>query len=193
MSGVVGSVEVGVRNRTRRAILDAAIGVLSRRPGGSLAEVAEAAEVGRTTLHRYFPERGDLLAAVSADVQHRIAAAVDRARPAEGPARAALVRACRELFDLGDVLSLVFGGALAERPEWQESSCADDLLLDVVRRGHGDGSVDAALTPEWVINLLWSILYAADAHARDHGSSRHEALDLATRSLAGALGPGDPP
>lgn len=181
-----------MRNRTRRAIVDAAIGVLSRRPGASLAEVAEAAEVGRTTLHRYFAERGDLLEAVSAEAVQRIAAAVDRARPGEGPARAALVRACRELFDLGDVLSLVFAGALAERPEWQDGSCTDDPLLAVVRRGHGDASIEAALTPEWVVNLMWSMLYAADAHARDHGGSRHEALDLATRSLAGALRPGDP-
>ncbi len=190
---MAGTVEAGVRSRTRRAILDAAIGVLSRRPGASLAEVAEAAEVGRTTLHRYFPERGDLLGAVSADALHRITAAVDRARPGEGAARAALVRACRELFDLGDVLSLVFGGAFAERPEWQESRCTDDVLLGVIRRGHADGSIDAALTPEWVISLMWSILYAADAHARDNGGSRHEALDLATRSLGGALRPGGPP
>ncbi|MDQ3577436.1 MAG: TetR/AcrR family transcriptional regulator, partial [Actinomycetota bacterium] len=45
----------GARARTRRAILDAAISVLSRNPAASLAEVAEAAQVGRTTVHRYFP------------------------------------------------------------------------------------------------------------------------------------------
>ncbi|MBQ1052796.1 TetR family transcriptional regulator, partial [Micromonospora sp. C51] len=56
--------ETGSRARTRQAILQAAIEVLSRNPAASLGEIATAAQVGRTTLHRYFAERSDLLAGV---------------------------------------------------------------------------------------------------------------------------------
>lgn len=183
-------VESGGRARTRRAILDAAVSVLSRRPGASLGDVAEAAEVGRTTLHRYFPERSDLLDAVSADALERIAAAMHRARLADGPPRQALLRACRELFDLGELLTLVFHEALfAGRHEWQEPSEADVALLALVERGHADGSIDATLTPLWVQSLLWSLLYAADSHVRDTGGSRHDALGMALRSLDGAVRP----
>ncbi|MEU1179064.1 helix-turn-helix domain-containing protein [Streptomyces sp. NPDC005820] len=52
---------------TRRAILDAAITLLATDPTASLSEVAAAAGVGRTTVHRYFPERSDLLAAIGVD------------------------------------------------------------------------------------------------------------------------------
>ncbi|TGJ95488.1 TetR family transcriptional regulator, partial [Actinotalea fermentans ATCC 43279 = JCM 9966 = DSM 3133] len=57
----------GARARTRRAILDAAVSVFSSNQAASLGEVAQAAQVGRSTLHRYFPERADLMRAVGAE------------------------------------------------------------------------------------------------------------------------------
>ena len=67
--------ESGARHRTRRAIVEAAIGVISDNPTAPLSEIAEAAGVGRSTLHRYFPERTDLLRAVALEVA---AAALDK-------------------------------------------------------------------------------------------------------------------
>ncbi len=180
----------GARARTRRAILDAAVTVLSRNPGASLAEVAEAAQAGRTTLHRYFPERSGLLDAVSADVLARIDAAVLRGRPGDGSGRAALLRVCRELYDLGDLLTLVLSGQLSERPEWQMCTDADAALLALIQRGHSDGSIGPDLTPEWLQRLLWSLLSAADAHGRESAGSRHDALAMALRSIDGAVRPG---
>lgn len=58
--------ESGARGRTRRAILGAAASVLSRRRDATLADIA-AAEVGRSTLQRYFPDREMLLSAVVED------------------------------------------------------------------------------------------------------------------------------
>lgn len=179
----------GARARTRRAILGAAVTVLSRNPAASLAEVAEAAQVGRTTVHRYFPERSDLLDAVSADVLARIDAAVRRARPGEGSGRAALLRVCRELFDLGDLLTLVLSRQLSKRPEWQECTEADSALIALVQRGQADGSIEPDLTPEWLQELLWSLLSAADAHGRENSSSRHDVLAMAVRSIDGAVRP----
>ena len=99
------TVPTGSRARTRQAILDAAVEVLARNPSASLGDVAVAADVGRTTLHRYFPERGDLITALHALADERLERATARARLEEGPAVAALQRLCREYFDLGDVLS----------------------------------------------------------------------------------------
>jgi AcrR family transcriptional regulator len=67
--------ESGTRARTRRAILDAAVVLLAGDPTASLGDVAAAAGVGRTTVHRYFPERSDLLAAISTDVLDKVEAA----------------------------------------------------------------------------------------------------------------------
>jgi AcrR family transcriptional regulator len=51
-----------VRNRER--ILDAAERMFERSPSASLTEIAKAAGISRSTLHRRFPNRGALLAAL---------------------------------------------------------------------------------------------------------------------------------
>ncbi|MEU4779873.1 TetR/AcrR family transcriptional regulator [Micromonospora sp. NPDC023633] len=179
----------GVSARTNRAILDAAMQLLGRRPDAPLSEIASAAEVGRTTLHRYYPDRASLVDAISGEAAVRISAALQRAGLTEGDAREALLRASRELFDLGPVLSLVFGPLLSDRPEWRDTGDVEAALVEVVQRGHADDSINPALTPLWVQSLLWSMLYAADSYARDVAASRHQALAMVLCSLDGALRP----
>ncbi len=58
----------GPRERTRKAILDAAMTVLADNPSASLTDIAAAADVGRSTVHRYYPERTDLLRALARHV-----------------------------------------------------------------------------------------------------------------------------
>ena len=57
------STATGLRGRTRKAILDAAMSVLAENPSAPLSEIAAAAEVGRSTVHRYFAERTELIKA----------------------------------------------------------------------------------------------------------------------------------
>lgn len=47
--------ETGARERTRGAIVDAAIARLAADAGAPLSDIAAAARVSRTTVHRYFP------------------------------------------------------------------------------------------------------------------------------------------
>ncbi len=47
-----------------QSLLDVAAGVLVADPAASLAEVAKAAGIGRTTLHKQYATRDDLLCAV---------------------------------------------------------------------------------------------------------------------------------
>jgi AcrR family transcriptional regulator len=182
--------ESGTRARTRRAILDAAVQVLSQQSSASLAEVAAAAGVGRTTMHRYFPERADLLAGISTDLLERVAAATERARPEVGPAVAALERLCQAYFELGDGLLLTMNEPyLFTDPAWEEESESDRALLRLVERGHADGTMDPDLSPEWVQTVLWSLLYAAWMHARDNDVPEHDALALCLRTLRKAVAP----
>lgn len=193
----VEAAESGVRARTRQAILEAAVSVWSRRPTASLAEIAEAAQVGRTTVHRYFPERASLEDALSLHMLEQLRAALRRARLGDGAGREAVLRAGRELFDLGDILAAMAAGEpeFWQRPEWQVEDETDAWLRDAVTRGHADGSIDASLAASFITEgLLWSLLYSAVTWLNaDEHRSRHDALAMVIRSLDGALRPGPAP
>jgi len=182
--------ESGSRARTRQAILDAAIEVFARNPAASLGDVAAAAGVGRTTLHRYFAERADLTAALREEAKDRLDRAHARARVGDDAGADAIRRLCQEYFDLGDVLSLLFNEQLGTDDDaWGNvGGCDADFLL-MVGRGHQDGSVDRELPATWINSLIWSQLYAGWSYLAEYGVSRHEALRLVLRSVAGAVTP----
>jgi AcrR family transcriptional regulator len=177
--------ESTAKTRTRRAILDAAVTVLARDSSASLGEVATAAGVGRTTLHRYFPERSDLTAALSIHTLERVAEATQRAAPAHGPAPDALGRLCREYFELGDALTLMFNDPQISASElWREEAEHDRELFALIERGQADGTIDATMTTTWIQYTLWALLYSAWSLMREQSLPRHEALGHCLRSLA---------
>lgn len=182
--------ETAARSRTRRAILDAAIQVLGCNPGAPMSEVAAAAGVGRTTLHRYFAERSELLAALGSEALAQVARAAERARLDDGTAIAALERLVRELFDLGDLLMLVFNNATAQSSEeWEVETDADRAFVALIERGGADGTLDPALPPTWAQNALWALLYSGWEYTRAHEVTRHEALDLTVRTVLRVVRP----
>jgi len=181
-------VETGTRARTRRAILDAAVSVLSQDSSATLGDIAAAAGVGRTTLHRYFAERSDLIEAIGLAAVERVAAASERARLDEGPALEALARLCQEYFELGDMLMLVFNEPqFMDRPEWKDDSAADRALRVLLERGQAEGTLDPALSEAWIQSLLWALLYSAWEYRRTNCATKHDALSLCLRSLRKAV------
>lgn len=182
------TVPTGSRARTRQAILDAAIEVLARNPAAALGDVAVAADVGRTTLHRYFPERVDLLTALREEAAARLDLARTRARIGDDDGAAAVRRLCQEYFDLGDVLSLLFREQVAV--EDAPGGC-DGEFEAMVRRGHADGSIDPELPASWIQSLIWSQLYAGWSYLAEHRVSRHDTLRLVLRCVSGAVRPQD--
>ncbi len=180
--------ESRVRTRTRRAILDAALVVLSANRAASLGEVAAEAGVGRSTLHRYFPERGDLITAIGIEALEQVAAATDRARLQDGPAVDAMLRLLDEHFALGDTFAIVFNEPqLMAEQRWQEETPSDAALCRLIERGRAEGTIDREMTSTWVANLLWTVLYTGWMHVRENGASRFEALELSRRTLRKAL------
>ncbi|MEV4619750.1 TetR/AcrR family transcriptional regulator [Asanoa sp. NPDC049573] len=178
--------ERGARARTRQAILTAAIEMLGQNPAAALSDIAAAAEVGRTTLHRYFPERSDLLRAVAAEGSARLDGATANARLDQGTGAEAFLRLCREYFDLGDLLSLIF--TESDATPIVEGGC-DERFAAMVDRGHRDGTIDPALPTGWLSSLMWSQLYAGWSYVSQQGTSRHEVLELVIRTVDGAIAP----
>ncbi|MFF4156679.1 TetR/AcrR family transcriptional regulator [Streptomyces sp. NPDC001678] len=76
--------------RTVRTILEVAERVLSEDPTASLAQIAAAAGVARTTVHRRFASREALLDAMAAHAFRQVEEAIDVGRPETAPPLVAL-------------------------------------------------------------------------------------------------------
>ncbi|HYH12595.1 MAG TPA: TetR/AcrR family transcriptional regulator [Thermomicrobiales bacterium] len=177
------TVETPARTRTRNAILKAAIGVLSQNQAASLGEIADAAGVARSTLHRYFPERTDLIEGLRRYADEEASAATRRARLDEGPALDALIRLCHEYFDIWDTIVWAYMESLKECDDGSSfNEQYDPSITALIERGHQDGTIDRAVPNAWLQQLLWALLYSAWELIRQ-GGSRHEALTLALDSL----------
>ncbi|MGW5879286.1 TetR/AcrR family transcriptional regulator [Nocardiopsis terrae] len=76
--------------RTMRTILEAAEGVLSRNPSASMEQIAEAAGVARSTVHRRFATRDALVDALTEWAAQQFADSVEAANPDSTPPIVAL-------------------------------------------------------------------------------------------------------
>lgn len=148
--------------RTRARILDAAAVLLAKDFGASLAEIGAAAGVGRTTLHRYFPAREDLVRALAVDSMAHVRQVFDGCRLAEGSAPEVLARLADAVLPLAAELRILDAGtAVWDLPElraaWDEVS---DSLDGLVERGQRDGDlradVPAPLVVESFVGALWA-------------------------------------
>lgn len=148
--------------RTQEAVLRAAIRVWGRDSQASLGQVAAEAGLGRTTVHRTYPDRAALVSAVDHEVREIFAAAARRARIEDGSAPEALARLVVAFLDLGDPLRLVLADAAVVDPgDWHDGEASHPRLTALFRRGVDEGHFDPHLDPEWMVMTMWLLLYGA--------------------------------
>lgn len=173
-SAVPRTIDSPARHRTRRAILAAAATVLAGDPTATVAEVAEAAEVGRSTLHRYFPDREGLVLAVVADSGRVLAESVWQAAPDQGPPGDALRRLVVALMDTGDRLRfLAVARQLPDLP----------AVRALIERGQAARTLDTRLAPEWIRQVLWALLQAGCDEVARGRMHRHGATATVIHTL----------
>lgn len=177
-------------DRTRAAVLDAAIRVWGRDRGAALGAIAAEAGVARTTVHRLYSERADLLRAVEEHARARYGAAMDRARPEDDTGWEALVRIGVELLDLGDLLTIFLADKpLFEPEDWLEGPERGERFTEVVARGRADGSLDPRLPVAWSSLVVWLLLAGAWMALDGGHAGKADVRALWERTLAGAIGP----
>ncbi len=179
--------------RTRRVIIDAAIETLALNPAATLAEIADAGDLSRSTLHRHFTNRDDLLSAIDAECRARFAAATSAARLGDDGALDSLDRLAQEYLDLGPVLGLVFADNAPVDPDtWEDSDGRDQDLVAMIERGQQAGTgpdIDPELSPDWVITTFWVLLFGAWLSLKNGMSRRDVAMHL-SRTFRKAVGTG---
>jgi TetR/AcrR family transcriptional repressor of lfrA len=181
--------EGGARSRTRNAILDAAMSVLAHNPTASLGDIAAAAAVGRSTLHRYFAERTDLLHALARHVHDLSNAAIEHAEPDCGPAVEALRRVVECQLDLGPIVPFIYNEpTIAANPELAALlDTGDEVIVDVLNRASMRGS---AGPPDWPRLVFWALLNAGYEAVKLNSAPRVQIVDAIMASLTeGTINP----
>lgn len=196
-----------VRSRPVRAdaqqsiarILDAAQRVLAGDPGASMEQVAAAAGLGRATVHRHFPSRQSLLAALVDDLNARYRNAFEQARVMSGPPLVGLYRLTETAFELKVshpfVISLTSAGQGPETPASDPEIQAGLERLFTRLRAAGEIAVD---DPAWCRRLYVALLHevhelpagspALTGAVEEPGDDLDARVELLVSTLLGALG-----
>jgi AcrR family transcriptional regulator len=181
---------VASRRTARPPLLDVAAEVLVTDPAASLAEVAEAAGIGRTTLHKQYATRDDLLRAVghrAIDLWEGAVAGAGGGGDPDGGLRAlttAMIPIGPQLAFLWRTPAFDHVSELGERWLAVEARC-----LAVLKRAQDLGALAAGVPDWWLLQTLYSIVYVA---AESVGAGKLAPLDapgLALRTFLHGLGP----
>lgn len=153
----------------RTTVLSAAAALLAVDAGASLAEIAAAAGVGRTTLHRIFPTRTDLLTALALEAFEHLRGAIEAARLDDGPATEVLGRVADVVLPLADQLRFLDAGPeVWDLPELRDAWWSVAASLDaLVERGQREGDVRADVPAEVVVEAFTGMLWGVWQGIRD--------------------------
>ncbi|RAJ46987.1 TetR family transcriptional regulator [Kitasatospora sp. SolWspMP-SS2h] len=174
----------------RDSVLEAAVGILSRRPTAHLDEIARAAGISRATLHRIFPGREALILEVGALGLRRFSSALDAARVEEGNAEAALRRLVDAVVPDAALCAFLAGeNQLYDHEEindlWETQ---DARVRALFLRGQQEGVFRVELSAAWLSEAFFDLV-AGIGWAVQEGrlAPRESAFSLAELFLGGAL------
>jgi AcrR family transcriptional regulator len=165
----------GPQSRTRAAILTATASVLARDRTATLPQIAAAAEVARSTLHRYFVDRDRLIYETTVDSIRVINEIIAAAATDEGPAIDAMRRLITTLAPVGDRIVFLFADPAVLRNIPPDEQPDHDPIIRLIARGQQEGSYDTDLSPEWIEITLFGLLIRGSVQAT-RGVVSHRSL-----------------
>ncbi|MEU7473530.1 helix-turn-helix domain-containing protein [Streptomyces sp. NPDC044984] len=145
--------------RSVRAILEAAERVLAEEPGASMEQIAAAAGVARTTIHRRFANRQALIEALASSAARQLARAVDDGRPDTAPPLVAMHRITANVLQVKSAWA--FALELAADPDSEAAALHQDIArrcIAVLKRAQDDKLIDEAADLDWVRRVYYALI-----------------------------------
>ena len=178
-----------LRRDSRAAVLDAAVEVLVADPSASLSEVAEAAGIGRTTLHKHYATRDDLLRAVghrAIDRWERAIASVAGAADDDGGLRAL----AEAMISVGPYLAFLWRNPLFDRSAdiGHRSKTVEAQARAVLERAQKQGVMRADVPGYWLLHTFYSLVYVAAESIYDGDLAPRAAPGLVVSTFLRGLG-----
>ncbi len=171
----------GAQSRTRAAILDATVSVLARDRTATLPEIAAAAQVARSTLHRSFADGDRLIYEATLDPIRVTSDIWAAAATAEGPAIDAMRRVITTLAPEGDRIVFLFADPAVLQDIPAENLPNSAPILELITRGQQEGVFDPDISAEWIRVALFGLLGKACSEAARGTVPRHSIVPTLTR------------
>ncbi|MEV7420637.1 helix-turn-helix domain-containing protein [Streptomyces sp. NPDC089919] len=158
--------------RSVRAILAAAERVLAENPAASMEQVAEAAGVTRTTVHRRFDNRQALLDALAAEAAAKLAEAIEDGHPETAPPLLALHRATANVLRVKGAWSFALGPAAGQSEQAARiHEAIAHRCTGLLGRLRDEGAIAPDADLEWVRRVLYALISEV-LHCGDAGHGR---------------------
>ena len=143
-------------------LFDTVARALAREPGSSMQEIATAAGVSRTTLHRVFGDRDSLVERVSEHVLADCARVFDEAGIDDAPVLEAFDRLIESTLPLAKAYALLFAepGVYRIARLVDEIRAQDERFERYFARGQAAGAFRPDLPPRWLVYSVGSQLTA---------------------------------
>ncbi|GHB05881.1 TetR family transcriptional regulator [Streptomyces termitum] len=145
--------------RSVRAILEAAERVLAEDPGASMEQIAAAAGVARTTIHRRFASRQALIEALASSAARRLARAVDDGRPDTAPPLVAMHRITANVLQVKGAWAFALG--VAQDPDSEAAALQRDIAVRcvaVLKRAQDAGLIAPDADLDWVRRVYYALI-----------------------------------
>ncbi|MEM7504103.1 MAG: TetR/AcrR family transcriptional regulator [Pseudomonadota bacterium] len=178
-----------IRLSTRDALMEASFELLSRNPGASLAEIAEAAGVGRATLHRYFSTRDELLRSLALTAIAEMDAAAEGATHDAETYGEALRATLEVVIPLSTRHGFLANEPISDDPELtREYARQDEEVRELIDGAKSEGVFDPTVSTTWIVQAYEYLLYAAWESVNEGEATPSQAANLAWRTLTAGLG-----
>ncbi|MFC5661804.1 TetR/AcrR family transcriptional regulator [Kitasatospora misakiensis] len=145
--------------RSVRAILAAAERVLAEHPGATMEQIAEAAGVTRTTVHRRFANRQALIDALATEAAAKLAEAIEDGHPETAPPLVALHRATANVLRVKAAWGFALGPAVAGSE--QAARIHGEVArrcIELLGRIQEQGAIAADADLEWVRRVYYALI-----------------------------------
>ena len=176
-----------LHDRTVAAILVAAAGLLSEHgDGASMADIAEAAGVGRATLYRYFPSRDALWEALGAAAMAEISRRLAEAELDVVPVSEGIARVARALVAVGRTYAVLLSSPFRADSTDEDKAGLHEPVRGLLARGIADGTLRDDLTVDELFHVFAGLLFGA-LRLAVHGETgvEHAAWLVTTVFLSG--------
>ncbi|WP_040792844.1 TetR/AcrR family transcriptional regulator [Nocardia paucivorans] len=148
-----------LRDHIEAAILAAAADVLATRGTASMAEIAEAAGVGRATLYRYFPNREALLTGLTTAAGDELLIRIADAELDTVPVPTAIARLTRGFLTAGSkYAALLQPGIRLPDKDADLKQRLDRPVRELITRGVTDGALRTDLAVDALFEMFTGLL-----------------------------------